>query len=220
MRTSGTNNTVTLTTSSSAQITIHWGDGLTTDKTGALQVSAHTYTDGVAGHSIWIEGGETLTVLFCYSCLLTSLTLPPEWTAMKVLRCYYNALTSLTLPPEWTAMTNLSCVGNALTSLTLPPEWTAMKTLYCYDNALASLTIPSTWTELQNLYCYNNGWSESVVDDVLVDLLATVTANPRAGTLQIHGTNAAPSVGTGCPAYCSLVNAHSWTCTITGSCSC
>jgi hypothetical protein len=198
MFTSGTNNTVTLTTSSSAQITIHWGDGSTTNKTGASQVSAHTYTDGVAGHSIWIENGETLTLLYCYS----------------------NELTALTPPPEWTAMTRLYCYDNQLPSLSIPSTWTLLERLYCYSNELTALTLPPELTSLYIVYCHTNGWSEAVVDDVLVDLLATVTTNPRVGTLQIHGTNAAPSVGTGCPAYCSLVNTYSWTCTITGSCSC
>jgi hypothetical protein len=241
MRTSGTNNTVTLTTSSSAQITIHWGDGTTTDKTGASQVSAHTYADGIAGHSIWIEHGETLTLLQCNGNQLVSLTIPPEWALLQNLQChnnqlvsltlsglrslqslycYSNQLVSLTIPPELTALVIISCASNKLVSLALPPESTALQTVYCYSNQLTSLTIPPELTALQTLYCFSNGWSESVVDDVLVDLLATVIANPRGGTLQIHGTNSTPSGGTGCPAYCALVNTYSWACTISGSCSC
>jgi Leucine-rich repeat (LRR) protein len=139
MTTTGVDNTVTIVTSSSAEVTIYWGDGTHTSKTGALQSSAHTYSDGLGSHAIRVVGGETLTYFDCNNNLLTSLRLPPEWTSITSFNCADNSLPNIVLPPEWTAVELFYCYGNG---------WNEAATdalLAAIESNLASLPATGDW---------------------------------------------------------------------------
>jgi hypothetical protein len=229
--------TMALRVTCSSQITIAWGDGTSNNYTGTNQNATHTYTDGKATHGIKFSGAlGTLTYLLCngnslhlldatqlpaltdLNCITNSIPVldMSQCPDLVTLTCYSNALTSVdvTQCPDLATLNGANNAG--LTSLDVSQN-PALVTLGCNTTGLTSLDVSGN-PALASLVCYGCGWSQAVVDQVLVDVAATVAANPRTGTLQIHTTNSAPSAGTGCPAKASL-EAAGWTVTITGTCS-
>jgi hypothetical protein len=229
--------TMAFTVSSSSQITIAWGDGTSDNYTGASKYPVHTYTDGRTTHGIKFSGGvDTVTYLLCngngltyldatqfpsatyLNCITNSITALDlsNCPALATLRCYTNALTSLDVT-GCTSLTELNCANNVALAALDVTSCVALTTFGCNSTGLTSLDVSAN-PAVTSLTCYGCGWSQAVVDQVLVDVAATVAANPRTGTLLIHTTNAAPSAGTGCPAKAALETAG-WTVTITGTCS-
>lgn len=188
--------------------------------------------------SLNVNACTVLTNLECNNNLLTSLSVTGA-TSLNSLRFHNNQLTSVDVTQN-VALTVLNCSGNpalgtiditqntslgiflgnssGLTSLD-PTNCVSLTRLEANFNSLAGLDVLQC-TVLTNLQVRDNGMTQAQVDDILVDLETTVAGNPRGGTCQIHSSNSAPSVATGCPAYCSLTGTYGWTVVITGSCTC
>ncbi len=115
-----------------------------------------------------IEDFTALTILSCYSNLLTSLDATQN-TALTNIICSDNQINSINVTQN-TALTNLNCYGNLLTSLDVTQN-IVLYNLNCNNNQLVNLDITQN-TTLTNLNCDENQLTNLILSQntALIDL--------------------------------------------------
>ena len=111
------------------------------------------YGNASSGYYMTRAQTESVTIIKCQECGITSLSGIAYFPNLVRLECYGNQLTTLDVRNN-TALTYLACGGNQLTALDIRQN-TALTYLWCVVNQLTSLDV-SRNTALQTLGCGNN----------------------------------------------------------------
>lgn len=108
-------------------------------------------------------------------------------TSLTNLNCYINSISVLDVS-TLTLLMVLNCRTNSISVLEVA-ALTVLTNLNCRNNSITTLDV-AVLTSLTTLSCQNNNMDETNVDKILADLVIASAIN---GTLDISGTNAAPS---------------------------
>lgn len=108
-------------------------------------------------------------------------------TSLTILHCLDNNLDSLNLS-GLNSLVTMTCHENNIIILDII-ALTSLAYLNCRNNNISILEVAAL-TSLVTFYCQDNGMDETNIDKILADL---VTAGANNGSLNMGGTNAAPS---------------------------
>jgi Leucine-rich repeat (LRR) protein len=172
------------------------------DRTGTLDASSQSLGGTLAdcnGHYF-----RNLTWLYLYTNQLSG-SIPVELgnlSSLGRLYLYTNQLSG-SIPVE---LGNLSSLGRL---------WLQGNQLTGYQAG----AISTSQTALNEIRIQNNGTAETPfpvagINQICEDVLASVVATPRTGTLNLSGTNMAQPTGDGLAAAQTLVDTYSWTVTL------
>lgn len=186
-----------------------WVSGLTSLTVSALTSCANLRCHNNSLPDLILPSSALMTNLECGTNLFTEIDLSVV-PNLETFSCTFSKLTSLG-PSDNSALSTIGLSGSAdftsldssgytalasldvsttpLTSLDVSSN-TALVSLNCAGCTLLSALSVSANTELTTLWGWNNGWSETVVNSLLAELVAN---NKTNGSCRLHGSNAAPT---------------------------
>ena len=156
-------------------VTVDWGDGTTNTYATGSHTPTHTYT-AIGSYNVKIKDAHRVTDLrvFSQSAVGGDVSGFAPLTNLTQLYCHSTSVSG-------------DVSGFApLTNLT----W-----LYCYNTSVSYATGGMTSAALNDVQFQNSGWSQADVDAFLYEMyqLSTTPRTATVGTINVGGTNAAPS---------------------------